>query len=258
MKGESSVMKQKDNIKVSLDLTRPNKEAVDLLAANSSLKFGPTVNKIISTFCRMNGSLKSVLEKACLQEHERLLDLLNITDGGYHCEQIKEQINMFEDFLKLINDGEFKFSNSETKMQKVRLKDGYLIVPKDWVIVNPELANVSRYAAVLECRTSSKYGVPHFIYLNNYKDSLEYTDDMEKDFINLCIRSWPKFKEIEELNRNFKPVFDPENLNQMLNIEAFNNTPTYGIFPILEDGERLGTAPYGATIIRDGSNDDYE
>lgn len=62
-----------DSCKFSLDVSGDNKKTLDNLTANYMLKYGPMINKIIGTFCRMPDSIKKVIAKACLTEYKNLL-----------------------------------------------------------------------------------------------------------------------------------------------------------------------------------------
>jgi hypothetical protein len=142
-------------------------------------------------------------------------------------------------------------------MKKIKLADGYLIIPSDWIVVNPEQAENCRYAAVIECRNSEKYGVPHFIYFNNYQYGNQYTDSMEEHFYSLCRKAWSRFTEIEELNMKNKLVPDPENKGQYLNAEAHLAAPIIGLFSIEEQGENpVNDPPYGAMIVRTNADEE--
>lgn len=240
--------------KFSLDVNGDNKEVLDELTANYNLKYGPMINKIISTFCRMPKSIKKVIEKVCLNEYNRLTEELENVTGKFHRQLLEQERDSYMDIIRLINKGTYEFENeepSEKTMKKIRLYDGYLLIPSDWIVVNPESAENCRYAAVLECRNSKKYGVPHFIYLNNFKYGKDFTDNMERDFFNLCKKKWEKFAEIEELSNKNQLVPDPDNKGQYLNEKEYLTAPTIGLFSIEEQGDRrIGEPPYGAMIVR--------
>ena len=240
--------------KFSVDVSGDNKEILDELTENYMFKYGPMINKIIGTFCRMPKSIKKVIEKACLAEYNRLgAELEDITEE-FHRKPLEQERESYLEILKLINGGIYEIASEpeeEETMKTIKLTDGYLIIPKDWIVVNPEQAEDCRYAAVLECRNSAKYGVPHFIYLNNFRYGNEYTDMMEENFYELCRKAWPKFTEIEELNKKNQLVPDPEHKGQYLNAEAHLAAPIIGLFSIEEQGDNpFNDPPYGAMIVR--------
>lgn len=247
--------------KFSLDVSGENKEILDELTTNYMLKYGPMINKIISTFCRLPKSVKKVIEKSCLTEYERLCKEIKLTEESFHRLPLEQERDTYLEILKLINGGIYEvIDEKETSvMTKIKLVDGYLIIPDDWIVVNPEAAKNCRYATVLECRNSVKYGVPHFIYFSNLKYPRDYTKQMETDFFSLCQKAWPKFAEIKELSDTNKLIPYPENNGQYLNLEAHLAAPTIGLFHIEEQGERsYGEPPYGAMIVRAKIKEDEE
>ena len=240
--------------KFSLDVSGDNKQVLDELTDNYMSKYGPMINKIIGTFCRMPKSIRKVIEKACLAEYNRLTAELEHITEEFHRKPLEQERESYLEILRLINGGVYEIVDEpeeEETMKKIKLSDGYLIIPKDWIVVNPEQSENCRYAAVLECRNSEKYGVPRFIYLNNYRYENEFTDSMEEHFYELCRKAWSKFSEIEELNKKNKLVPDPEHKGQYLNAEAHLAAPIIGLFSIEEQGENpFNDPPYGAMIVR--------
>lgn len=246
--------------KFSLDVSGDNKEVLDELTTNYMLKYGPMINKIIGTFCRMPKGIRKVIEKTCLSEYNRLTEELAHIEEEFHRKPLEQERESYLEILRLINGGIYEIADEteeETSMKKIKLADGYLIIPADWIVVNPEQAENCRYAAVLECRNSTKYGVPHFIYFNNYQYGNQFTDTMEENFYSLCRKAWPKFAEIEELSNKNQLVPDPENKGQYLNAEAHLAAPIIGLFSIEEQGDRIsGEPPYGAMIVRTDANEE--
>lgn len=240
--------------KFSLDVSGDNKEALDELTANYMLKYGPMINKIIGTFCRMPKGIKKVIEKACLAEYKRLTEELEHTAEEFHRKPLEAERDSYIEILKLINGGIYEFveeKEEEPKMKTVKLADGYLVIPSDWIVVNPEYAENYRYAAVIECRNSEKYGIPHFIYLTEHKYPKDYDEYMERDFYERCRKEWPRFTEIEELSKKNQLVPDPNNKGQYLNAKEHLKAPIIGMFSIDEQGDSLiDSYPYGAMIVR--------
>lgn len=241
--------------KFTLNVMGDNKEVLDKLTENYMLKYGPMINKIISTFCRMPKNVRTVIENACLAEYERLTTEIEYTEeNSYHREPLEKERDFYMEILKLIHGGDYQFAKETgrpSRMIKIKLLDGYLLMPSDWIVVNPESAEKCRYAVVLECRNHIKYEVPHFVFFTNHKNASEYTDYMEKEFFSLCRKVWPRFSEIQELSKRNKLVPDPDNKGQYINIKEHLAAPIIGLFHIEEQGERTwGEPPYGAMIIR--------
>lgn len=243
-----------DSCKFTLNLNGDNKKVLDKITDNYILKYGPMINKIIKTFCLMPDDVLKVIEKVCREAYENLNNEIEHTEeNSFHREPLIKSRDWFYEILKITHGGSYPFCEEEKKddepsMRKVRLLDGYLIIPSDWILVNEEEAANCRYAAVMECRNSAKHGVPHFIYFNNFQYAREYTEDMEKRFLSLCEKAWPRFKEIRNLSDRNQLVPDPENKGEYLNVEAYLAAPTIGLFHIAEQCNRK--LPYGAMIIR--------
>lgn len=242
-----------NSAKFSIVVTGDNKKTLDELTENYNYKYGPMINKIIGTFCRMPKKIRKVIEKACLAEYNRLTEELAHIEEKFHRKPLEQELEFYLEILRLINGGIYKITDEteEPTMKKIKLADGYLIIPSDWIVVNPEQAENCHYAAVLECMHSDQYGVPHFIYLNNYKYGNEFTDSMKEDFFSLCCKEWPRFKEIEEINEKNQLIPDPNNKGEYLNLEEHLAAPVIGLFSIEEKGENpIERMPYGAMIIR--------
>lgn len=243
--------------KFTLNVMGDNKEILDDLTENYMMKYGPMINKIIDTFCRMPKKIKKVFIKTCLAECERLaIEIEQTSEASFHYEELKKDRNWYIEILKLMNGGKYESIEEKkeaSSMIKIKMFDGYLLIPADWIVVNPESAEKCRYAAVLECRNHIQYGVPHFVFFNNYKYACDYTDYMEEEFFSLCRKVWPKFSEIQILSEKNALVPDPDNKGRYLNSEAHLAAPIIGLFHIEEHGDRAyGEPPYGAKIVRTG------
>lgn len=240
--------------KFSVVVDGKNKKILDKLVEKYDSKYSPIMNRIITTFCDMSPQLKSTIESAVMNERHRLMNQLENDHDPFYANAYKKDILNCEDILRMMNNGEYDVledSKEECSMKKIKLQNGYLIIPNDWIVVNPDDAKVSSYAYVMECRNHIKYGVPHFIYLSN--DS-NYSSDMENHFRELCRINWDGFVKIEELENKNKLVADPDNPTEYLNMNEYLAAPSMGFFKIEEQGERLRLdgqePPYGAMIVR--------
>lgn len=245
-----------NSCKFSLDVSGENKTVLDEITRVNNEKYGPTVNNIIRTLCLMPDNVKNAIQRTCLFEYDRLKNELSQTTDEYQRSKCEEEKECYAAILKLTNKGRYDLPDenrpaTNPKMKSIELVNGYLIIPSDWIIVNPESSNKYRYAAVLECRNSKEYGVPHFVYLTDYKSSENYTKEMEQDFYDCCEKEWPEFSKIKELSDKNQLIPNPEKPNQYLNLEAYLKAPLIGIFAIPEQGERTGNNyPYDAKIVR--------
>lgn len=249
-----------DAAKFSVVAGGKNKKILDRLVEKYDFKYSPMMNKIISTFCDMSPTIKPVIESAVMNEYRRLTKELENNHDPFYVNAFKRDLSNCEDILRIMNGGEYDLldnSEEESPMKKVKLRNGFLIIPKDWIVVNPDDALHSKYAFVMECKNHIKYGVPHFIYLTNEN---RCSTDMEKHFRELCRIKWNKFKEIEELEKKNKLVADPDNPNEYLNTKEYLAAPIMGFFPIEEQVERLRLdgeePPFGAIIVRTSDSEE--
>jgi len=240
-----------DSYKFSLDVSGENKRVLDELTAASGLKYGPFINKIIEIFCRMPVQIKSVFEETCIRELKEIKRIISVSSGFEKAKLEKNQA-YYEEILRLINRGKYEMAEDKVQMIKIPLKSGYLIIPNDWIVVNPERAKSCLYAGVVECRNSEKYGIPHFVFFSDYKFGSEYTDEFTDEIDALCCKSWPEFSNIIEKSKQNELIRDPERPGYFLNIEAHLAAPIIGYFSIDESDKALrkNSLPYGAMIVR--------
>lgn len=245
-----------NSCKFTLNVSGDNKAILDEITKANNQKYGPTVNNIIHTLCLMPDSVKNAIQRTCLFEYDRLRDELLQTTDEYQRSQCEKEKECYATILRLTNKGRYDLPDenepaTNPKMKSIELVNGYLLIPSDWIVVNPESSNKYRYAAVLECRNSKEYGIPHFVYLTDYKSSENYPKEMEQDFYDRCEKEWPNFSQIKELSDKNQLIPNPEKPNQYLNLEAYLKSPLIGLFAIPEQGERTNdNYPYDAMIVR--------
>ena len=147
--------------------------------------------------------------------------------------------------IKLLSDG--KNFTLDFGMKYISLKGGILIIPEDWIVVNPEDAGKFGFASLLTVSQHEKRGVPVFVRFNDEMDG-RFPDTFNEEFIRMCIDLYPNLK--NEFNTSSKRDFDMEGncvnyydcINDELIILAID---TYDSF--VDD---FNNAPYGAMIVR--------
>lgn len=245
--------------KFSLNISGENKATVDIATDNLGIKYGPFINLLIRSICRMPESMKNAFINFCMDQCKKLNDQI-LHAGAFDKKALEEEKARYLEIARLINGG-VKLNleqevDSDPTMQKLALKDGVLIIPKDWIVLNPEDAKNCLYAGVVECRNSAKYGIPHFCFFTNKQYGNEY-DQALQDYINkLCCEKWPKFEKI--MQQEVKPIPDSENKGQYLNSKEYLASPAIGHFHILATDDKLydNDPPYGAVIIRNQTCDE--
>ena len=240
--------------KFSLDISGSNKSFLDSLTENYGLKHGPMINHIIKTIFTMPSRMINAIDNACLAEYHIILSELEQAEyNSLHRLKLETELNSFNEFLKLIHNGIFSAKEkviNEPGMQCIELADGHAILPEEWIIVNHEMAKNCKEVAILECRNAQKYNIPIFVYFTNIKYAKDYDENMCEDFYSRCQMLWPNFAEIRELSDRNELKRDPDYPGNYLNVEAYLNAPTIGLFNLYEESEYPGEQPYGAKIVR--------
>ena len=126
-------------------------------------------------------------------------------------------------------------------MKKIDMKDGYIIYPSDWVVLEDVLRDPkeSSHASVVEVYNGRRYGMPHFLLFSNIAKNESYTEDEFKIIEAACLRA----------NSRFADVLKDE--QSMVDEEK----PVVGVFNIIATDDpyydEFDTPPFGCKIIRD-------
>ena len=234
--------------KLSIDLTDSNKQKLEKIKADRYIPYGNTINTLIQTFCNLPEDVQDSLYTFCKEKMALLSREMN-TAGDFAFEKLSNKYVIYGDIASFFSKG-YKLRMEDVKrtpiMKKIKIKNGYLICPDDWKLINPEDAEKCDFAYVIECRNSAKYGIPHYVYFT-------FADDRaDGDLINRrCVSVYPEFKEV--LDKQVNPVYDPNDPSKCLNIEEHLASPYIGHFPIHRDGIDYLIAdkepPYGAKIV---------
>jgi len=241
--------------KFSLDLTGKNKNALDSLSDNKNLKYGPIINLLISSFCCMPDDMRQIFTSICIDQYKYISAQAKYA-GEYEKVNLLQKCDHYKEIASIINDGkpiEIIIDPNKIEMRKIIIKNGYITIPTDWILLNPDEAKNCTYAAVVECRYSEKYGIPHFLHFNNKKYGKDFDPEYEDFVSNLCVKAWPKFQDI--IDRQVTLVADPADPSQYLNGDEYSSCPKIGVFHVYEKGDPLYgdnyEPPYGAMIVRD-------
>lgn len=237
--------------KLSIDLSDQSKTILEQLKACTLKPFGQIINQLISITCCMPDSTREIIQSSLEKEYFRLMNELSVTSERFFVNDVKSKQEHILTFLQLINGGIYSLPNDK---KNIRLADGYLTIPTDWVLTNEDQAKLSYNAVVIECRNGRKYKVdiPHFIYFFDGKSANDLTEQQEFDFYQRCIEKCPEFENILQLSKENKLITDPNAPSRYLNIEEHMDAPQVGIFYISDAGEHpSGNPPYGAVIVRD-------
>ncbi len=138
-------------------------------------------------------------------------------------------------------------------MTNYPIKNGYLVCPDDWIIVNKEDANRYEHAILVECRHHVDYEIPYFIY---FCDGLKSVNN--ESLYRRITHVWPRFSEI--LQKQVVAVDNPKQPGTMLNYEEWNAAPNIYCYPVFEKGGTFYPMnfepPFGTRIVHTSDKED--
>lgn len=229
--------------RVSFEIHEENARKLELLTKNKNIKLTTVINNLLCFFLEMPEDL-TVSFNSFISTSITSLDETNQNSQDFNRNILTKEIEGLKLMYTLINKG----ANYETE-HTLRISNGILLIPHEWIIVNPEVAAESSCAIVLECRNGNKLKLPHFVYLTN--DPNVINDQAElTEFKELCSAKWPQFKE-KILDRQITPKYDDD--YYITNLHEWQLSPAIGFFDIdaipIESIEERNKKPYRAAII---------
>lgn len=232
--------------KTTFDLTDKNKAILEEIKKKTHVPFGQIINILIQSVCNMPKGLHDTLRQILESEYDFVTKKFEVDKRNgleFFCDEERQELQTISDLLMLMEKARFITSEDTPKeMKEFFLANGCLTVPADWILVNEEQAQNSRYAAVLEYWGDSKYKIPHFIYLyDEKKGNNDFSEQQKKDFYAKCIEKYPELKTVlEELSVN-QPFSNSDRVKKR-----------FGIFCIPDANDcSSDKAPYGAVIVRE-------
>ncbi len=228
----------------------------DIMQEHQVKHYSPFINFVLRKFCLMPEKIKVALNRFFEFQIADLEKQISCA-GKFEIPTLEEEKAYYTELLKLISRGKIPIKESGEKIlglyiKEIPVKDGLLVIPSDWIDVNPDEALNYKYVAVLECRNADKFGIPHFIMHCQFKYGKDYPDDFEKQFIEACYKAWPDFKK-KVIDKQVTAIPN-ENGMGYLNETEYLESPTIGIFHIWEEGdEHLDPSqetPYGSILKR--------
>ena len=238
----------------SFQLQDQNRKAMERKKEESGWPFGRIINTLLDTFAVLPDSVKKDLTEHIKQTLHDLINQMNHAEEHEYAE-LMEIARKYLDIASYLNDGKELSLTDISRfqlLQKISLKNGLLICPKSYVIVNSEEAPDMEYACVVECRNATRYNVPHYLIFCDRKYSADYDDNYKSMLIKKLLDHHPDFQRI--MDAQVKPIYDPEMPGKLLNANACSEAPAIGLFSVYEHGDLLYPADYmppdGTEIIR--------
>ena len=242
------MFKKEKKKKISIDFNLDNYEKLTSYGENYGLSNSVIVNFLIENFLDLDSNLKQGLSTYVYKKKNNLENSL-FECSGFEKVQVKKEIQILENLIMFFTDGkgykeEECTMNNNQHMQKVKMKNGYLVCPEDWIVVNNHNPLGCEYAGVVETKNGAKYNVPHFVFF--FPAEINNMTELDIERVNdKCIDAYYDFKRI--LGMEVSPAFDKN--HKLLNAEAWMNSPHPGYFPIPVYGGS-DSYLYGAMVVR--------
>lgn len=254
-------MKVKDTRRTSFDLTVENAMNLKVFSEKIEKTYSWVVNYMLGIFFSAKPEIKNELAEFCdrkIDEISQNMDLMS----EFEKQDLRQKKIQYQEFSYFFREGKQVQWKKENGMRKVFLKEGYLLIPEDWIVLD-NYSNPAdhMYAGVVETREpldgKKKYNANHFVYFSDYKYCNEYPSDMKDAIYIACCEKDKEFKNV--LNAVVSPVYEGKNIaSNMINLEAYKAAPCPGLFHVVEQGDPMYwketnldyEPPYGAMIIR--------
>lgn len=229
--------------KLSIDFEVSNHNLMTRFARNHNMTNSAIVNYLVEHMLKLSSETKKKFAGVSVEQLDVYKEIYSNCDG-YEKQKIEEQISVLQDLILFFTDGKGYVENEVEKMNKIEIDRGYVIFPKDWIVVQTAEPKGCRYVGVIEVRNGKKYNVPHYLFFSEVP-IMELAKFQEEDILSKCARRYPDFGRI--LDMQVEPAYD-EN-KHMLNAELFMEAPTIGIFQVPTYGEDT-SFPAGAMVVR--------
>lgn len=247
--------------KVSIDFSLPEYDLLSRQAKAKGQSNSYIINELVGTFIPVVPEIKKELATYCANKYlECISELQRLS--GYESQDIAIVASQWKTLENYFHVNVENLPNQN--MKKIQLKDGYCIVPKDFVVLGDICGRPEEclYAGVVESRNSKTYGIPQFLFFCNVKYAREYTDELEAKVYKECEKVFPEFKKYYNMQIDLKP----EEENNLYKIAEWDKAPRFGMFHLVEKGDPVYwnslnpnyNPPYGAMIVRTHSVMDEE
>ena len=173
--------------KISVDLTDENFEALDKFKESRNMPYSIIINRLLRILCK-SPDIKDELITICKSRIRALYAEMDQV-GTFECQKLYNKSAQYMEILSFLTQNPQITVSSildEAQMKKIRLVDGYLMYPENFILLNESAAQTYRNVCIVEVR-NAQFPVPHFIYFSGNNPS-HYTD-ADTTYINqLCVR----------------------------------------------------------------------
>lgn len=240
--------------KLSIDLPDSNRIKLEKIKEETRTPYGSTINTLIDTFCDLPDEISQDIIDTCKAKVRSLLDQMDKA-GGFELADISAKVQKYLDIMAFLNHGQaisIDQIKREPEMKTISIKNGSVIYPANWIVVNADQATQCEYAGVVECRNAERYGIPHFLFFTNEKYAKDYSQQEKTRINRLCAYASRLFADAEK--QQVPLVADPEHPGEYLNSKEHLDSPYIGHFHLYEQGDPTYPSdynpPYGAMVVR--------
>lgn len=190
-------------------------------------------------------SIRAELEGISLNQY-----IVYLLSKGIGLSKKELWVNQFnETFLSKIDrnnkKNKIKEASNDSKMKRIEISDGYVIVPDDWVILDENTAKGKYYVGVVQIKNGYKYDAPHFLFFSDIPIS-----KLSENDINIiddkCCKKWSKYKQI--LSDYTNPEYDKD--RNIINLKKYSECPIPEYFNIPDSDDLYNNFPCGAKVYR--------
>ena len=210
-------------------------DAVQRTGAN----YSALINLLI---CDVLGADEDVRREMAEHAYQKALEFKSEASrtAGFYKKPLLEKSEQYMELMNLLTFGQGVSVPINDNMQRIDLKDGYLLCPEDWIWLDVCDPAVSSKAIVIEFKNAEKHNLPVFAFALDG----ELNDEIEKEALAAAAAKSKTYKKLSLMYQD--PRYSGD--GRMLNAKEYNEQPVPGFFEVA----RLGTSdnyPYGAMII---------
>lgn len=204
--------------KISADLDEKSLKILQWMKKQYGRSYGETIRLLLRIFANPSADTQKRLLELLTAELERIDKARQNVLGEVEKSSLDRQYNEIMEIARYYNGGHHISVGNEdlSRMQRVEIKGGYVLCPKDWKILNAEESEDCDRARIIEVH-----------------------DESNTHFVMLCTKKPVDSKEIlkmQELCKAIRPEANRFSVNEMY----IDGDPAY------EEGYK---PPYGAKIV---------
>lgn len=211
---------------------------------NSGSTYVDAINNLIDVFGSLPDDISSDLTFFAKSKALYLSKDME-SSGLFMAATKKKSLDKYLAIIAYLNAGipiSIEEIRDELDMRKIEIKNGCLIYPKDFVLVNSQDAKDMEAAYVIECQNAKRYDIPYYIVFWHPHKPYETTEAYNAKLLAQLLQKIPEFQRIVDLQ--VSPIYDPEHPEIILNEKELDEAPTIKYFPVYVHGDPRKPADY--------------